>query len=102
MTGCGVVPILEACHIMPYKGRHTNHPQNGLLLRSDLHTLFDQGLIGVNPESMKVVISQNLVGSEYEPLHGRFLRLPSTTKDRPSKEAFVQHYLEMSNVKTDS
>jgi HNH endonuclease len=33
--------ILEAAHISPYRGEEDNHPENGLLLRADLHTLFD-------------------------------------------------------------
>jgi hypothetical protein len=33
ISGCNAVEALEAAHISPYKGRHTNHPQNGLLFR---------------------------------------------------------------------
>jgi hypothetical protein len=95
MTGCEVIPILEACHIRPYKGRHTNHPQNGILLRADLHTLFDQGLIGIEPESMTIEISQDLKGTEYEIFRGHPLRLPIYDRNRPSMEALRQHYLEM-------
>ena len=41
ITGCDIEPALEAAHIIPYKGTETNCPQNGLLLRADIHTLFD-------------------------------------------------------------
>lgn len=39
VTACSVVDLLEAAHIRPYRGPHTNHIQNGLLLRADIHTL---------------------------------------------------------------
>ncbi len=48
VTGCDVVATLEACHIMPYNGDHTNHIQNGILLRSDIHVLFDLGLLTIS------------------------------------------------------
>jgi hypothetical protein len=47
VTGCSIRDVLEAAHIHPYRGPDTNHPANGLLLRSDLHTLFDCGLVVV-------------------------------------------------------
>ncbi|MGY3442754.1 HNH endonuclease [Bradyrhizobium sp. USDA 4473] len=73
ISECRVVHILEAAHIRPYRGRGDNHVANGLLLRSDLHTLFDLDLIGIEPERGIVSISSELVGSEYETLHGRAL-----------------------------
>jgi putative restriction endonuclease len=41
ITGTAVPSVLEAAHIAPYRGAHTNHVPNGLLLRADVHTLFD-------------------------------------------------------------
>lgn len=40
ISGCRVLGVLEAAHIRPYRGPADNHPSNGLILRSDLHTLF--------------------------------------------------------------
>ncbi len=54
ITGCQVLDVLEAAHITPYLGPETNHVTNGLLLRADLHTLFDTDLIAVDPETRKV------------------------------------------------
>lgn len=53
MSGCTVASALEAAHIMPYQGPGTNHPSNGLLLRADLHTLFDLGLLSVDHETLR-------------------------------------------------
>ncbi len=66
-----VLEALEAAHIVPYNGDETNHVQNGLLLRSDIHTLFDLGLISVNPATMKVVLNTGLQQSEYADLDGK-------------------------------
>lgn len=66
ITGCQVEEILEAAHIQPYDGPNTNHVTNGLLLRSDLHTLFDLGLIRIAPETMAVSVHSKLLEhSEY-------------------------------------
>ena len=50
ISGCALMDIVEAAHIWPYRGEKDNHPDNGLLLRADLHTLFDLDLLGINPE----------------------------------------------------
>jgi hypothetical protein len=52
ISGCQITEILEAAHIKPYRGENDNHPENGLLLRSDLHTLFDLDLMGIEPENL--------------------------------------------------
>jgi hypothetical protein len=54
ITGCSLEHILEAAHITPYLGPHTNDLSNGLLLRADIHTLWDKGLVAVDEESRKV------------------------------------------------
>jgi hypothetical protein len=65
ISGCRVRDVLEAAHIMPYRGEPDNHPENGLLLRADLHTLFDVDLIGIDPDTLKVVVHPSLLASEY-------------------------------------
>ncbi|HZZ18730.1 MAG TPA: HNH endonuclease signature motif containing protein, partial [Opitutaceae bacterium] len=47
ITNCDAVDALEAAHIIPYQGSATNNVTNGLLLRADIHTLFDLGLIAI-------------------------------------------------------
>src|SRR5262249_1774663 len=51
-SGCAVEAVLEAAHIVPYMGPETNHPGNGLLLRADLHTLFDLQLVVACPQKV--------------------------------------------------
>ena len=52
------VDALEAAHIVPYQvGREqANDPTNGLLLRADIHTLFDLALLKVDPSTLRVRI----------------------------------------------
>jgi hypothetical protein len=48
VTGSSIEETLEAAHISPYRGTDSNHVRNGLLLRADIHTLFDLGLIRID------------------------------------------------------
>ncbi len=91
VTGCDVLDLLEAAHIQPYRGFHTNHVQNGLLLRSDIHTLFDCRLIAIEPASMKLILSPRLMKSSYKALAGRKIRSPKTSDQIPSIEALQKH-----------
>ena len=91
ITGCEVVEVLEAAHILPYQGPDTNKVVNGLLLRADVHTLFDSGLIAVDVKNMTVLVDKSLEGSEYWTLRGQKLRLPSDTERRPSCEVLKMH-----------
>ncbi len=50
VTDCDVLDVLEAAHIDAYAGVHSNHPGNGLLLRADIHALFDADLIAFPPQ----------------------------------------------------
>ena len=90
ITGCAVAEILEAAHIYPYRGAHTNRTDNGLLLRADLHTLFDKGLVYVDTHGV-IQLDDRLSGSEYEYLSGRRLRLPLNSADRPHAEHLAHH-----------
>lgn len=92
ISGCDVKQVLEAAHIIPYLGIDTNHIANGLLLRADLHTLFDLYLISVNPESMTVVVAPQLLHTYYEELSNKKLFLPEIAGTYPSKEALEKHF----------
>ena len=91
ITGCEVVEVLEAAHIYPYRGPDTSKVVNGLLLRADVHTLFDSGLIAIDAMNMTVLVHTSLQGSEYWTLRRKKLRLPPNTERRPSCEALKMH-----------
>jgi putative restriction endonuclease len=60
-------------------------------LRADLRSLFDLGLIGINPATMKVIISKRLLGSQYEHHDGQALKEPTEPILGPSLEALKEH-----------
>ncbi len=90
VTGTAVTDVLEAAHIVPYKGAHTHRVDNGLLLRSDIHTLFDLGLLWVS-QQRTVVLAQHLHRGEYGHLHGKELRRPVGAEDLPLLQHLEQH-----------
>lgn len=90
VTGCAIEPLLEAAHIHPYLGPHTNHVTNGLLLRADIHTLFDLGFLAVDA-GHRLIGAEILSGTDYAALIGQELALPSNASDRPSGKALDWH-----------
>lgn len=92
ITGCDAVAALEAAHIIPYLGPETNFVENGILLRADIHTLFDLGLIAVDPKTIKVVISGDLGTTAYGDIAGVQLREPASKGFRPSLDALRRHW----------
>jgi putative restriction endonuclease len=65
ISGCAFSGLVEAAHIDPYSRSQDNGLANGLLLRSDLHTLFDLGLLGISPESLTVHLAPVLHEAGY-------------------------------------
>lgn len=92
ITGCDFSGVLEAAHIYPYKGGETNSLTNGLLLRADIHTLFDLGYISIDPDTFKVRLAPSLSVTAYSEVDGKVLRLPVSLHERPSKEALRWHF----------
>jgi hypothetical protein len=71
VTGCDVGQALDGAHIDAYLSPESDHPQNGLLLRKDLHGLFDAGLMAVHPRSRTVFFAgPALQWDEYRRLSG--------------------------------
>jgi predicted restriction endonuclease len=66
ITGCRTLAILEAAHITPYLGPATNKTSNGILLRADIHTLWDLGLIAIDPEKNSVWINPAVPDDDYQ------------------------------------
>lgn len=84
VTNCKVEAILEAAHIVPYSSAPSNEVSNGLLLRADIHTLFDLGKLRVSVDR-RVVLTADLEGSDYWQYNKQDLRLPKRRKDYPSE-----------------
>jgi putative restriction endonuclease len=96
VTGERTLPVLEAAHIKSYSSGGPHDPRNGLLLRSDLHTLFDQGYLTVDADELTVVVSGRIReefenGRDYYQLHGKSIRLPRESDSLPSREYLAFH-----------
>jgi hypothetical protein len=81
LSGLSHLNGLDAAHLYSYAAIGEHHYNGGLLLRKDLHKLFDLGLIAINVSSMKIILASSLqkIG-QYKDLHG------STLKVQISKE----------------
>lgn len=96
ITGERTLPALEAAHIQPYSVAQKHELRNGLLLRADLHRLFDEGLVTVTDRHI-VEVSGSIKerwenGREYYALHGRQLEvLPSEPYARPAADLLRWH-----------
>ena len=96
VTGEHTLPVLEAAHIKPYSADGPNMISNGLLLRSDLHKLFDAGYVTITPE-YRFEVSSRLKeeynnGKTYYEMNGRrLLVMPGSENDMPRKEFLTWH-----------
>ncbi len=93
--GKRVLPALEAGHIRPYAQGGGHEISNGLLLRRDLHSLFDAGYVTVTPEQ-RLEVSRRIReefenGRAYYALHGGLVQIPSRKELRPAREALAWH-----------
>jgi len=93
VTDCDAEEALEAAHIIPYQGTETNHVTNGLLMRADLHSLFDLGLVAIDSQTMTILLGTGLMNSAYKDLAGRRIGLPENPEDQPSSIALDYHRL---------
>src|SRR5207249_11000325 len=89
------LPMLEAAHIRPVSEGGQHLVTNGLLLRSDVHTLFDRGYVTITP-SYEFRASRRLRdefdnGEEYYALQGGDLSIPPRANDRPGQEFLEWH-----------
>jgi len=98
--GCAVteehsLPALEASHIRPYAQDGPHEVRNGLLLRADLHRLFDTGYVTITPD-LRFEISRRLRdeyhnGRSYYPLRGAHVQVPIAISHRPDKTFLEWH-----------
>jgi hypothetical protein len=91
-SGEGVQWVLDAAHIVPYLGTKTNHVTNGLLLRTDIHTLFDLGLVAVHPSTRTLRVAVRLKSTPYYDLRGEPLREAKPASQRASEAALQAHF----------
>lgn len=96
ITGEKTLPVLDAAHIKPYAEDGPHLIQNGLLMRTDIHALFDKGYITIDAK-YNVEVSKRLNedfgnGKIYYEFHGKKLQnVPDRLTDLPSKDYLKWH-----------
>jgi putative restriction endonuclease len=95
ITGEKTLPVLEAAHIKSYALGGEHRVDNGLLLRSDMHTLFDRGYLTVTP-NLRVEVSRRIReeftnGRDYYAFHGKEIAVPAANDDRPDAALLRWH-----------
>jgi putative restriction endonuclease len=95
VSGEHSLPVLEAAHIRPYAVSGSHDVVNGLLLRADIHRLFDTGYVTVTPER-RFLVSRRLKeefenGGAYYALEGRHIALPARVADQPDPTLLRWH-----------
>jgi len=95
ITNERTLPALDAAHIKPFSADGEHRVQNGLLMRRDLHALFDRGYLTVTP-GLALEVSRRIReefenGRDYYRLHGNLIRSPANPLHRPSVEYLQWH-----------
>jgi putative restriction endonuclease len=95
VSGEHSLPVLDAAHIRPYSDGGEHRTSNGLLLRADLHRLFDKGYLTVTPD-LRVKVSSKLRdeyrnGHTYYPFENKLIRLPRDPRSHPDKSMLDWH-----------
>ena len=89
-TGTDVAEVLQAAHIRQYAKAPDNSTSNGLLLRADIHNLFDLGRLWVTSGG-KIGVAPDLDGTVYGRLKGKTPRRPKKMGDRPEPRHLAEH-----------
>ncbi|MEV0131172.1 HNH endonuclease [Dactylosporangium sp. NPDC050688] len=95
ITGAKIRPVLQAAHILPLPNGGEHRLDNGLLLRSDVHIMFDRGYLSVDPKH-RLLVSPRLRedfgnGEEFYSRHGQQISVPDRAADRPNREFLEWH-----------
>ena len=85
ITNCAIKEVLEAAHIEKHAETGINHSSNGLLLRSDIHSLFDSNKIKINPDNYTVEVDEDLRSSDYWQYNGKKIN-QGLNGEYPSRE----------------
>lgn len=95
-TGLGPLPTLEAGHLYSYAASGIHDSEGGLLLRRDVHRLFDLGFHTVDPKSLRICVSPELGDyAVYRDLHGQNLQVTVTEGQR---EWLARHWMSHSTA----
>ncbi len=94
-TGERTLPVLDAAHIKPFSQAREHRPNNGILLRKDVHVLLDRGYLTVTPD-YRIEVSKRIReefenGRDYYRLHGSTMRMPIDPAMEPDTTILTWH-----------
>lgn len=94
ISDVGVPETLQAAHIDDYRSRKSQIVQNGILLRADLHLLYDANLLGIKPGSHEIVLADSARVEPYRKLveDRPVLRMPNNPALLPDDDLLDIHY----------
>jgi putative restriction endonuclease len=95
VSGERTLPALDAAHIRPFSEGGAHEASNGILLRRDIHSLFDAGYVTISPE-MKFEVSRRIKeefenGRHYYALHGQTVAKPVDPRGQVERSALIWH-----------
>jgi putative restriction endonuclease len=95
VSGERTLPALDAAHIRPFADGGQHEASNGILMRRDIHSLFDLGYVTISPD-MKFEVSKKIReeyenGRHYYALHGTSIMLPDDLRRHPERTALTWH-----------
>lgn len=93
ITGCNILEILDAAHIYPYRGEKDNELSNGILLRTDIHKLFDRYLLSIHPINFTIHVSKYITDPQYTQHEGKVVKNGRVL----SKHALEYHWMYFEN-----
>lgn len=99
ISGEKTLPALDAAHIRPFADGGTHEASNGVLMRRDIHSLFDAGYVTITPE-LRFEVSPRIReefsnGRHYYELHGQTIAVPENPRLQPDRSALRWHNDEM-------
>lgn len=95
ISGEKTLPALDAAHIQPFADGGAHEASNGILLRRDIHSLFDAGYVTISPD-LKFEVSRRIReefenGRHYYELHGQTITVPEDSRRAPDRMALSWH-----------
>jgi putative restriction endonuclease len=95
ISGERTLPALDAAHIRPFSDGGMHEVSNGILMRRDIHSLFDLGYVTISPamifEVSKKIREEYENGRHYYAMHGTMVQVPEDAARRPDSSALTWH-----------
>lgn len=99
ITGFDAEQSLDAALIQPYCDGGSDNTSNGILLRSDIHNLYDFNLLSIHPKTRRVHLAAPLLTTQYAKLENVLIREPKNAANKPGLKALEERWVEFKGKK---